>query len=97
MTDGEQFIKDVEASYNLAPHEARLISLAGQALDAATAAATELAEHVERTGSVLLGDKIHPASNVARDQGRLFELLTRAAALPADATGESVRRLREVG
>jgi hypothetical protein len=96
MTPGEEFVQDVVRAYDLAAHEVRLIELAGKALDTAMAAADELARHIEATGSVMLNDKIHPAQNVLRDQIRAYELCTRAAALPADVTGESVRRLRTI-
>lgn len=96
MTPGEKFVADVQRVYDLSPHELRLIQMAGKSLDIATAATDELARHIESTGSVMLSGKAHPASNVARDHLRAFELATRAAALPADVTGESVRRLRDV-
>jgi hypothetical protein len=96
VSEGQKFIADVEASYDLSPHEERLIQLAGQALDRAVTAGDEFTRYVEEHGTVLLSGKAHPASIVARDSARAFELLCRSAALPADATGDSVRRLRDV-
>jgi hypothetical protein len=97
VTDGEVFVREVDERYQLSAHEQRLVRLAGEALDRALAAGAEFARHVADSGSVLLGDKPHPASIVARDSARAFELLTRAASLPADAVADaSIRRLREV-
>jgi hypothetical protein len=96
-TPGETFVAEVLDRYDLSTHEQRLIMLAGQALDRAVLADAELRRHIEETGTVILNGKAHPASVIARDSARAFELLTRAADLPEEAVpDQSVRRLREV-
>jgi hypothetical protein len=98
MTRGEEFIERVHERYALSPHEQELIEQAGAALDRHNVADTEFKRHIEATNTVLIaGGKAHPASVVARDSAKLFELLCRSAHLPEDVIEDaSVPRLRRV-
>jgi hypothetical protein len=95
-TPGAEFLAEIRSKYDLSPHEGRLVELAAASLDRAMQADDEFRRYVEETGSVIHNGKAHPASVIARDSARAFELLCRSANLPADTNaGASVRRLRE--